>query len=308
MESAVETPPPDPLEELRSRVTRALTKSKARIERRAAAVRADLARMAEGDDLVRAAQWALVAAAKTPRGARALTYTDWSTGEGVERTLPLDPAKSAREQVDAMFKRARRLKQGAAFARKRLALTEETLQTVLDALAAAAAATELEQIEAAFARAKRAAPRDVKLEEQAPPAERRAAGPPKSPPYRTFRSGEHRILVGKGAEQNDELTLHVAKPRDLWLHAKGHTGAHVVVPLAKGRDCPPEALVDAAHLAAHFSEARGERSVEVQYVARRYLRKPRGSPPGFVALMREKVLVLRVEPERIERLLAGEES
>jgi len=112
--------------------------------------------------------------------------------------------------------------------------------------------------------------------------------------------------VGRDAAPNDELTLHVARPRDLWLHVKNWTGAHVVVPLDKGASCPSEVLVQAAHLAAHFSDARAERVVEVSYVARRFVRKPRGSAPGAVVVDREKVLVLRKEDALIKHLLESE--
>ena len=81
-----------------------------------------------------------------------------------------------------------------------------------------------------------------------------------------------------------------------------------MVPLDKNQTCPADRLVDAAHLAAHFSEAREEAVVEVQYTPRRYLRKPKGSAPGFVVVDREKVLVLRVEQGRLARLLAAEEA
>ena len=113
-------------------------------------------------------------------------------------------------------------------------------------------------------------------------------------------------MVGRGAAHNDELTLHVARPRDLWLHAKNWTGAHVVVPLGKGMSCPPDLLVQAAHLAAHFSDARGERTVEVSYAPRRYVRKRKGSAPGAVVVDREKVLLLRKEPATLRRLLESE--
>jgi predicted ribosome quality control (RQC) complex YloA/Tae2 family protein len=92
----------------------------------------------------------------------------------------------------------------------------------------------------------------------------------------------------------------------LWLHAKGWTGAHVVVPLRKGASCPPEALVEAAHLAAHFSDARSETVVEVAYTPRRYVRKPRGSAPGAVVVDREKVIVLRKSEDVLKDLLARE--
>ena len=84
---------------------------------------------------------------------------------------------------------------------------------------------------------------------------------PALPPYRTYLSASGaRILVGRAAEKNDALTFHVARPHDLWLHAKNRTGSHVIVPLEKNGSCPGDVLVDAAHLAAHFSEARGEAS------------------------------------------------
>jgi predicted ribosome quality control (RQC) complex YloA/Tae2 family protein len=65
-------------------------------------------------------------------------------------------------------------------------------------------------------------------------------------------------------------------------------------------------LVEAAHLAAHFSEARDESQVEITYVQRRHVRKPRGSPPGLVVVARDKTLVLRRSQQLIARLLERE--
>jgi predicted ribosome quality control (RQC) complex YloA/Tae2 family protein len=65
-------------------------------------------------------------------------------------------------------------------------------------------------------------------------------------------------------------------------------------------------LVQAAHLAAHFSEARSERIVEVTYAPRRFVRKPRGSAPGAVVVDREKVLVLRKQDALLRGLLDSE--
>ena len=165
-------------------------------------------------------------------------------------------------------------------------------------------------------RARKVAPRDFKLASSpalasahapAPAARARPRAQPPLPPYRTFLSSSGaRLLVGRGADRNDDLTFHVARPHDLWLHAKNRAGAHVVVPLDRGASCPADLLVDAAHLAAHFSEARDEAVVEVQYTPRRHLRKPRGSAPGLVVVDREKVLVLRREDARIRALLDRE--
>ena len=86
------------------------------------------------------------------------------------------------------------------------------------------------------------------------------------------------------------------------------TGAHVVVRLEKGKAPDQETLLDAAHLALHFSDARGEPQADVAYTRVKHVRKPKGSAPGAVTYSQEKVLLLRVEPRRIERLLGEEEA
>ena len=126
-------------------------------------------------------------------------------------------------------------------------------------------------------------------------------------PYRRFvGSGERDIWVGRGPEDNDALTLRHARPQDLWLHCRGRAGAHVVVRLGRGEAVASELLVDAATLAAHFSSARGEQTVEVSYVPRRFVHKRKGAPAGAVVVDRDKTLLLRVEPRRLARLLESE--
>ncbi len=284
---------------------RALIKAIARVERRALAVQGDLARMDQADSLAHRAQLFVAAAATATRGARQLTATDWSTGEAREVDLTLDPARGAKEQIAALFKRARRLKEGAAIAGARLEAACASLTKLEQALTSLALpGADLDGIEV-FART--AAPRDFRHAQGPAPAGSKSHHDVRRLPYRTFLgvSGA-RILVGRGAANNDALTLHVARPHDLWLHVKDGHGAHVVVPLAKSATCPSDLLVEAAHLAAHFSDVRDERVVEVQYTPRRYLRKPRGSGPGLVIVDREKVIVLRKDDEGLRRLLETE--
>jgi predicted ribosome quality control (RQC) complex YloA/Tae2 family protein len=217
-----------------------------------------------------------------------------------------------------MFKRAKRLKLGGRIAEERLVQADGQATSVTNALASVRDSTSLAAMDAAARDAKKSAPRDVSLLEvleaaraqtqgQAPRAGGKASSPARVA-FRTFiaRSGR-KILVGKGAADNDTLTLKVARPNDLWLHAKDRTGAHVIVPLEKGRTCPAEDLVDAAHLAAHFSDAREEKSVDVQYTPKRYLRKPKGSAVGFVLVDREKVIPLRFDAALLRALLEREE-
>jgi hypothetical protein len=289
----------------RDELRRALAKALARLDRRLQAVGSDLSRTEEADAIARRAELFVGEAARARRGITKLVSVDWSSGEPQTVEMPIDPATSAQSQVEGLFKRARRLKNGAAIARARLAETER-IRSELAAVAAALAAEPDAEIDDLWARARCIAPRDFasRVVATAPRTSQRGQA---RQPYRAFVAASGaRILVGRKAEDNDALTLHVARPHDLWLHAKGRSGAHVVVPLAKGTSCPPDLLVEAAHLAAHFSEARDERVLEIGYAPRRYVRKPRGSAPGFVVVDREKVLVLRQQDGAVDRLLARE--
>ncbi len=292
----------------RDRLRRALAKAVARVGRRVAAVKADLERTNAADAMALRAHLFVAAAGAAPRGAARLEAVDWSTGEPVAAELPIDPARGAREQIDGMFRRARRLKEGARIAERRLADAQGALAGLESALAGLGAPEP--DFDALEARARDAAPRDFKLSEGSaaqPAGGGRARRGATRLPYRTFAGGSGSlVLVGRGAADNDALSLHVARPHDLWLHAKDRNGAHVIVPLDRGASCPPDLLVEAAHLAAHFSDARDERVVDIQYTPRRYLRKPRGSGPGFVVVEREKVLVLRREDAILRRLLEAE--
>lgn len=81
-------------------------------------------------------------------------------------------------------------------------------------------------------------------------------------------------------------------------------GAHVIVPLS-GRPVDGETLLDAATLAAHHSNARGEAQVDVVYLPRKLVRKPPRSAPGAVTHAGGKTIRVRLEPARLARLLAS---
>ncbi len=89
------------------------------------------------------------------------------------------------------------------------------------------------------------------------------------------------IWVGRNARQNDEVTFGKGKPEDLWLHARGVPGAHVIVKNS-GRPVAASVLQRAASLAAYYSAARQEGRVLVDVTERRHVRKIKGGKPGMV--------------------------
>jgi predicted ribosome quality control (RQC) complex YloA/Tae2 family protein len=104
--------------------------------------------------------------------------------------------------------------------------------------------------------------------------------------YRTVEVEGFTVLIGKGDADNDHLTFGIAEPEDLWLHVAGPAGSHVIVRNPEKLDELPRTVIErAAELAAWHSKARGSRGkVEVHVCRAADVSKPRGFPPGQVAL------------------------
>jgi predicted ribosome quality control (RQC) complex YloA/Tae2 family protein len=117
---------------------------------------------------------------------------------------------------------------------------------------------------------------------------------------KVFRSSEGmEILVGKSSKDNDVLTLKVARSEDFWLHVGGYGGSHVVLRNPqKLSTAPKQSLLEAAQLAAYFSQARNAPKVEVHYTQKKFVSKPKGAKPGLVRLKEYKSIQAR--PQLLE--------
>lgn len=109
-------------------------------------------------------------------------------------------------------------------------------------------------------------------------------------PWRVFRLDNLEVWIGKHAQGNDEL-LRRAHKDDLWLHARGVTGSHVLVRNAGKKMSQPQ-LEKAAAWAAFYSKGRSEQLCPVSYTERKYVRKPKGAAAGAVLMEREKVIIV----------------
>jgi len=124
-------------------------------------------------------------------------------------------------------------------------------------------------------------------------------------PFRRFTSSDGlAIYVGRNARENDELTFGLAKSDDLWLHARGTPGSHVVVRLEKGNDPPPETIRDAATLALLYSDLKKSGKGDVIYTRRKWVKKAKGQAPGAVVVTQEKSLHVSLEKKRLNALKA----
>jgi predicted ribosome quality control (RQC) complex YloA/Tae2 family protein len=117
--------------------------------------------------------------------------------------------------------------------------------------------------------------------------------PARDPGLRPEDAGGFRILVGRGARDNDRLTFRVARPDDLWLHAAGFSGSHVVVQALEGRtaEVPADVAQRAAELAVWHSKARGAGGKVSVHVCRvRDVTRRRGAPPGQVVIRKYETM------------------
>jgi len=116
-------------------------------------------------------------------------------------------------------------------------------------------------------------------------------------PYKRFQFMGYDILVGKNAKANDKLTSQYTKKNDLWLHAKGSSGSHVVIKQKPGSNFPKLVIEKAAELAAYYSKSKGESLCQVLYTERKYVRKRKGSVVGEVIVENEKVILVNPKIE-----------
>ena len=290
------------VEERRLQLAKLVRTAEKRLERRLIALQDDMHRAEGAAPLRERANLLLQNLHALRRGQKSASVIDYSADPPAAVEIELDETKPPREQIEAWFKIARRYERGAELARERTATTQQEIAQLAELRAQLkdADAAALEQL------AQTARTLGVRGLSSGG-ATSKSHEPRRHKPYRELRGyGQRAILVGKNAEDNDTLTRDHARPHDLWLHVRDHAGSHVVVPLERNETCPQELLLDAAHLAAHYSEVKNDPVVDIAYTEKRHVHKARKSPKGTVQLTKQKVIHLQVDPQRLSKLLASE--
>lgn len=105
--------------------------------------------------------------------------------------------------------------------------------------------------------------------------------------------GGWHIWAGRTSQDNDKLSLRVARNEDWWFHVKGSPGSHVVLFVRDGFEPPKAAIEAAASVAAWHSKQRNGGRVAVNATRARHVSKPRGAKPGLVSIRKEVTLKVR---------------
>lgn len=224
-------------------------------------------------------------------GAESLEAENFYTGEPVR--IPLDPTLSATENAKKYFEKYNKLK------RTHEALSELTkeVKEEIDHLESVSAALDIALYEEDLAQIKEELTESGYI--------RRKSGSRKqkitSKPYHYISSDGFHMYVGKNNYQNDELTFKFASGNDWWFHAKQAPGSHVIVK-TNGDELPDRTFEEAGRLAAYYSSMRGVEKVEIDYVEKKHVKKPKGGKPGFVVYYTNYSLVIDSDISGIQEI------
>ena len=265
--------------------------------RRIEALRADLEKATRYQDYARYGELLKANLGRMAKGLEQVTVVDYFDQAMPELTIPLNPSKSPQGNMDDYFKKYRKYLTAVQEIQPRIEETEQEL-----------ARLRVEQSAIQRGEWTPPSPKPGSVREGRPrpvthhpsPITHR---PSRSGPFRRFTSTDGLpIYVGKNARENEELTFKFAHSDDLWLHAHGTPGSHVVVRLDKGADPPPETIRDAATLALLYSDLKKSGKGEVIYSRKKWVRKAKGQPPGTVTVTQEKAIFVQLDRARLDRL------
>ena len=280
------------------RATRAgiLRKSIKKLRRRIEAWQEDLAKAEKYKAYARYGELIKANLGTIRKGQTDVTLVDYFDEELPNLTIPLDQTKTPQGNMDDYFRKHRKHLAAERELRPRIGEGQKELETLH---------RELTTIEQGVWQ-----PPDIPRPiTQTRPLSQAGGGKGRQEqrqgPFRRFTSSDGlAIYVGRNARENDELTFGLAKSDDLWLHARGTPGSHVVVRLGKGTDPPPETIRDAATLALLYSDLKKSGKGDVIYTRRKWVKKAKGQAPGTVIVTQEKSLHVSLEKKRLDALKA----
>lgn len=195
------------------------------------------------------------------------------------RAIVLNPRYTPVENAQERFRAYDKAKGALAGVPERLAQTEAHLAGLDQTLALLELAEGFEQIEGIAREATEQGYLRAQAGRSAPKLRRQ-------PPLRVDSSDGFAIYIGRSAGQNEQVTFKIGAADDLWLHARGIHGAHVIIK-SGGRAVPEPTLREAAALAAYYSKARNETAVEVDFARRSQVRRIPNGPAGLVSYQAE---------------------
>jgi len=231
------------------------------------------------------------------KGMKEIEVRDYGIEPPASILIPLEEALDPAGNVDRYFGKYKKAKRGIEMVSGRLEETQKEMEYLESAYFQVEAAEDAEELETV---------RGELEGERILPASRqrksRRENEEPALPVRRFRSTDGlEIFCGKSNLGNDYLLRKLARGNDLWFHAQGYPGSHVLLKTGPGEP-KFEAISEAATIAAFFSRGKGSTRVPVDYTPTRNVHRPRGARPGFVTYLHQKTIFVNPDKEKVERL------
>jgi predicted ribosome quality control (RQC) complex YloA/Tae2 family protein len=284
-------------DQLRQSRLAAARKTLKKVRRRVDALKSDLDKAERYREYARYGELLKANLTSIKKGQEQATVVDYYDPALPELVLPLDPSKGPQGNMDDYFRKHRKYQAAEREIRPRLEVAEHEVTLLKKELTALQSDAWEPPAGSALPAARPSSPRKK---------ERRPENP--SGPFRRFTSADGLpIYVGRNARENEELTFKFAHSDDLWLHARGTPGSHIVVRLDKGAEPPAETVRDAATLALLYSDLKKSGKGEVIYTRRKWVKKMKGQPAGTVSVTQDKSIYATLDRSRLDRLKAARE-
>lgn len=229
------------------------------------------------------------------KGRSTVKLQDYYDPEGREVEIAVDPLLTPQQNAAKYYKNYNRAKNAEA------ALTEQInrgeadlsyLDSVLESLSLAEGERDLGEI-----RQELTDMGYLKRQGKSAKGGKRIAGKPME--FRT--DAGLRVSVGKNNSQNDLLTTKQAGKSDWWFHTQKIHGSHVIL-WTEGTEPDEESVLQAASLAAWFSQGREGGKIPVDYTPVKYVKKPAGAKPGMVVYSTYRTLTVAPDQALAKRL------
>ena len=270
------------------------TTARDRVRRKLAAQEKELSACLDRDRLRICGELITANLYRMERGQSRLTAQNYYDENCADMDIPLDVRLSPQENAARYFKQYAKAKTAEKYLTAQLQKGGEELQyleSVLQELSQAESEQDFNDIRTELTDGGYIRQRGKKQS-----GFQRASRP------REFRtSAGLRVLVGRSNRQNDRLTTKDADKRDLWLHTQKIHGSHVIL-CTGGAEPDGQSLMEAASLAAYFSQAQGSAKVPVDYTPVKFVKKPAGARPGMVVYTTYQTLLADPDESLVKRL------
>ena len=270
------------------------TTARDRVRRKLAAQEKELSACLDRDRLRICGELITANLYRMERGQSRLTAQNYYDENCADMDIPLDVRLSPQENAARYFKQYAKAKTAEKYLTAQLQKGREELQyleSVLQELSQAESEQDFNDIRTELTDGGYIRQRGKKQS-----GFQRASRP------REFRtSAGLRVLVGRSNRQNDRLTTKDADKRDLWLHTQKIHGSHVIL-CTGGAEPDEQSLLEAASLAAYFSQAQSSAKVPVDYTPVKFVKKPAGARPGMVVYTTYQTLLADPDESLVKRL------